>query len=83
MLQAVASVPCQEYIKDKILTHIAPFLLQIYFFFAYFYSFLIFLLEILHYIYIVVLISEVYSEPCQTSAGSNTGFEFWAALAAP
>ena len=65
MSRAVASVPCQEYVKDKILTHISffKFISSLFSF----YSVLIFPFKILYCIYIVVLISEAYSEPCQTS----------------
>ena len=61
MLQAVASVPCHEYIKDKFLTHVRAFL------FCFLCSVLIFPLKTLYCICLLVLISEEYSEPCQTS----------------
>ena len=67
MLRPVASVPCQEYIKYKIPTHTPAFLSSnsILFYFLSQRSYLPFVN--LYCIYFVVLISEAYSEPCQTS----------------
>ena len=81
MLRAVASVPCQEYIKDKILIHVPEFLSSNHFFSVFFRSVLVFPLKTLHCIRsvlifsfkilycicLVMLISEAYSEPCQSS----------------
>ena len=64
VLWAVASVPCQEHIKDKILTHVLTSN-------SYLYCSLVqcFVIpfEILNCIDIVVFISDAYSEPYQTS----------------
>ena len=82
MLRAAVSVPCQKYIEDKFFTHMfRQFFHQIHFFSAFFCSvlifplkslycirsFLIFPLKTLYCICLVVLTSEVYSEPCGTS----------------
>ena len=77
IMLAVASVPCQEYIKDKILNHAPPFLSSNSVFFLFSFAifcilftnilFLLFYLKFLYCICIVVLILEAYSEPCHTS----------------
>ena len=62
MLPAVASAPCQEYVKDKFLTHVPAFPSSNSF--VFFPIVLIFFpLKILYCIYTVALILEVYSEP--------------------
>ena len=68
MLRDVASVCSQEYIKDKILAHgPASYSSNSFLFSVLSWSVLIFPLKIWCFVYIVVLISEAYSQPCQTS----------------
>ena len=66
-MRTVASVPCQEYIKDKTITHAPASLPSNLFLFCFFSQRSHLPFQFLYCIYIVVLISEAYSEPCQTS----------------
>ena len=63
VLWAVASVPCQDHIKDKILTHVLAS--DSYLYCSLVQCFVI-PFEILNCIYIVVFKSDSYSEPYQT-----------------
>ena len=65
MLRAVASVPCREYIKDKILNLVLTFFHQIHFFSVSLHSILIFRNFTLYLHCDVDARSD--SEPCQTS----------------
>ena len=64
LLWAVASVPCQEHIKDKILTHV---LVSNSYLYCSLVQCFVMPFEILNSIYIVVFKSDAYSEPYQTS----------------
>ena len=66
ILRAVPSAPSQEYIKDKILTHVPAFISSNSFLFCFLSQRSDLSVENFILNCIVVLISEVYSETCQT-----------------
>ena len=67
MLWTVAFVPCQGYVKDKILNHVPAFLPTNLFLFCFLSQCSDLPFQNFIFYYIVMLISGTYSELCQTS----------------
>ena len=53
IMLAVASVPCQEYIKDKILNHAPPFLSSNSVFFCFLLQYFVFYLQTFYFYYFI------------------------------